>query len=812
MRRSKIAIYKLLIVCLILVGGLSNAFAQISTRVLTIKTAPNNIELQSVFIDGQRAKIISSQSGYSFVEVRADVNEFRCKYTLSVIAENGRFLRKKYDLCEEVWQIDVDFADDGAGTSKKQISIVPSDPEVRIYSLAVNGKPQSFTAFIDSNRIEFTLRRGPSGYKCSAALDALLSNGNRFKEQVDLCANNNEVVLDLEPERKYFEVLTIRSTIKDDRISSVRVDGRKVPILRWITNGVRTRLAAGADSFKCDAKLEVDFASGAKAAGTMDICAENFDVTLTPAAQYKSDTNMSASFAWRFIAPKDANDMAVVEHFSRSGRKGFVAVCEPGSRNATVYVTGFPVSADFNSRLKLQSWAGQYKDTREVRIGRSPIGNKLSGPSFSLSTKNGLWNGLISGSAYTLIADEEHRLRLSLKGSAGPVREFVRACNQQFYGPSVSGDVTNDSSLKWTKPRQSNGGHRLVFGDLGTDRIGLDARCDEGEGFAQVMFASAPTDLSQNTSVEVFWDTVGNQGTQVARTRNVPNIDWGTVPVAQIEMNDGFWASLAGGNIVHIAMDGRRMATYSLKGSATPVRQFVDACRQYVAEPEPRQPLTPDQPTREEQVFDSIIDIFNGISERSNGGIQIEIESSNAGADRALQQYRNNPNLICTDVVLPQALGGGNVNSSFINQSASPVDLFQVAANGQRIRVRDIPSGARLSVDAPQGQSWEVRRRNGGCVTSFVSPRQDVEFLIKQNMGEADPGAFAKSYQCDGRQVQVVVAPNHGFAIIDGRYAVHRAKVSGRAQDIWGDMSASISDQQLVVRGGDVPDYDCTAN
>ena len=118
-----------------------------------------------MFVDGREANIISSQQGYTFVEIRDEVSNFRCKYTISVIAKNGRFLRKQFDLCESVWQIDVSFEDTGSGASQKQISIVPADSEVRILSLALDGKPQSYTAFMDSNRVEFTLRRGPSGYK-----------------------------------------------------------------------------------------------------------------------------------------------------------------------------------------------------------------------------------------------------------------------------------------------------------------------------------------------------------------------------------------------------------------------------------------------------------------------------------------------------------------------------------------------------------------------------------------------------------------------------------------------------------------------
>ncbi|MCZ4272130.1 hypothetical protein [Maritalea porphyrae] len=792
----------------------TNAFAQLSTRVLTIKTTPADTVLQSVFVDGQRANIISNQNGYTFIEIRGETHNFGCKYTLSIIAENGRFLRKQYDLCESVWQINVSFEDDGSGASQKQISIVPSDPKVRIYSMSLNGQPQSFTAFMDSNRVEFTLKRGPSGYKCTTQLEALLSNGNRFNEKVDLCANDNEVVLDLAPKREYFEVFTVRSSQTDDRISSVSVDGRKVPILRWIAGGVRTRLAVGAPAFKCEATVGVEFASGAKASDKLDICAQNFDVTLTPTPQYLTDTSLASPFTWRFTAPRDANDNAQLRFASNNRAAGFVAVCQPGSRNADLYLTGFPARAGLSSRSVLQMWAGRYQGKQNAFGGRAPYGPNLTAPFFNLTTQHGLWNGLISGSAFTIIANDDHRLRLSLKGSADPVRNFIRACNQRFNGPSVIGDVTGDVSLKWSRTTIQNGGQQLQFGDANTDRIGLAARCERESGFAEVMFASAPPNMADNRNVEIFWDTIGNQGKLTARTRTVQGIEWGAVPVAGMDIDDPFWASLAAGNVVHIAMDGDRMSTYSLKGSAKPVREFVAACRPYEAAPvaEPIDNLTPDRPSAEEQVFNSIADIFNNLSAQSDGKIKVEIGRTSSAAQAVLQAYQNSPDFLCTQTDLPTPLGQRQVKSSFVNNGSNSYDLFQIQPNGQRVRVRDVPPGARLTVDAREGQSWEVRRPGGRCIATYASPNKDVTFSIKDKMDRADPSAFVKSYQCDdGSRAQVLIAPNHGFAIIDERYAVHRASVAGRSQNIFGGTSAIINDQQLVLRGNNAPGLDCVA-
>ena len=205
------------------------------------------------------------------------------------------------------------------------------------------------------------------------------------------------------------------------------------------------------------------------------------------------------------------------------------------------------------------------------------------------------------------------------------------------------------------------------------------------------------------------------------------------------------------------------------------------------------------------------MDIFNAISERSDGQFKVEIERGNPVANRALAAYGSNPAFLCNSSQAPTSLGARQIESAFVNRSSQSVEIFEIGSNGQRFRIREIPPGARLSVTSQSGQSWEVREKGGSCLAIFASPNRDVEFSIASNMADKDPGAFVKTYQCDDVAVPVVIAPNHGFAIIDGQFAVVRAKVAGRNHNIWGSASASISNDQLILKGGSVPSLNCPA-
>ncbi|AVX02700.1 hypothetical protein MXMO3_00152 [Maritalea myrionectae] len=783
-----------------------------AARILTIEKNPASIELQSAFINGQRVEIVAQADQYAFIELEDGA---QCYATLSLIAENGRFLRKQLNLCDAEWQVALNFGDTGAGPSVRTITIVPSQDNVRILALSFDGEPQPFTAFPNSNRVEFDIRRGPSGFKCVGELSAALSGADDFERTVDLCSFGNEVILDVEPTR-YYEILTVRSG-GDDKIIDIKLNGEELNIIRHIGNDARTRVFADNSGINCTGNLEVEFASGATGQGQLDLCGSNFDVTITPKPQYASDTNLRAGYTWRFNAPKSEEDIASLEFKARSfNRTGFSAVCEPGSRRATIYLDGFPARANLPRRTRINWTTGRYNGVVNGDRGQSPLASGPA-PSFSKSTDDRLWKGLISGANFTGIANDNHRLTLSLNGSAGPVREFLQACNTRFNGPSVYGDVTDDSSLKWsTPPSRRDGDLRLVFGDVTTDRIGLEARCTPQEDVVRIMFASAPRGLTSGRNVNVQWRVGDDNGRVRATTRTVEGYDWGALPVAAIDTRDPMWRALALGNIVRWSINDEQTATYSLKGSGAAIRRFLNGCRP------PSQPdigdggdsdfgVDPDRPTTGNEAVDTIINIFDLINQQSDSNVNINITTQSAAARQALNNYRADPNYMCGLSASSQPMGNRAVSIGFKNDRGRPVEVYEIAGNGQRQYVRDVPPNARLQLTRNAGQGFEVRSPNGGCLTTMVATNADIEYRINPSMGGADPDVVAKSYNCSGREVVALIEPNKGTALVDGQYALHRARVNGSFANVWGNVRAKITNQELVLEEGGTTRLSCRA-
>lgn len=783
-----------------------------AARILTIETKPANIELQSAFINGQRADIVAQAGKYAFIELE---NENQCYATLSLIAKNGRFLRKQLNLCDEEWQVALSFGDTGSGPSVRTITIVPSQENVRILALSFDGKPQPFTAFANSNRVEFDIRRGPSGFKCVGELSAALSGAENFKRTVDLCAFNNEVILDVEPQR-YYEILTVRSG-GDDKVTGIKLNGEKLNIIRHIGNDARTRVFADNSGINCTGNLEVDFASGASGEGQLDLCGSNFDVTITPKPKFASDTSLRAGYSWRFIPAQNENDIAALKFEARSfNRTGFSAVCEPGSRQATIYLDGYPSRADLPRRTRINWTTGRYNGVVNGDRGQSPVGSGAA-PSFSRSTDDRLWNGLISGATFTAIANDNHRLVLSLSGSAGPVREFVQACNSRFNGPSVYGDVTDDSSLQWsTPPSRRDGDLRLVFGDLSSDRIGIEARCTPQDDVVRIMFASAPRGLADNRRVNVDWRVGDETGRIRANTRSVEGFDWGALPIATIDTRDPVWRALALGNIVRWSVNDEQTAIYSLKGSGAAIRRFLNGCRP-ASQPDIGDGgdddfgVSPDRPSTGNDTVDTIINIFDLINQQSDSNVKININTQSAAARQVLSNYQADPNFMCGLSANSQLLGNRAISIGFKNDRGQHVEVYEISPNGQRQFVREVPPSARLQLTRSAGQGFEVRSAGGGCLTTMVAPNADVEYSIKPAMGRADPDAVAKSYSCSGREVVALIEPNKGTAYVNDQYALHRARVNGGFANVWGDVRAKITNQELVLEEGGTTRLSCRA-
>ena len=794
-----------LMLALVVAGGASAA-----TRILTLTTLPAGTLLSAVYFNGVPVPILSYTGDYTFARVDDGGAGFQCQNLIAVTTVTGRTVSQQVDTCAQNWQANFDLRDSGAGPSVRRVAMTPANPDVRILTLALDGVAQPFTAYPATNRIEFDIRRTPSGFVCARNVQALLSNGRSYASQVDLCGNNFEVIIDDAPV-SYFEILSVRTT-SADRIVAVSINGADQSIYSSMPDGVRVRVLAGPSGIVCQAAVTARFASGSVASRTLNMCDANWQVVLNPTRVFDTDRNYGSPRTWQHIPSNDAGVPARLIYVAAGRQPAFEARCLPGTGNASLYLSGFVSGTVTTPRPRLALDAGNFRSTLDGRLDTLP-GTSVTGiPAVNLATSSGLWNGLISGSQFIAIANDRHRVVYALNASAAPVRAFVANCNTRpvAFGPGVIGDVTSDNSLTWIfTPGAPGRSPRLVYGNIASDRIGFEAVCSPGSGQTEASFLSVPPGLPAGQNAGIGWDIGTRSGTVAARTQARNGIAWGAIAFSRIGWDHSFYSGVIAGSTIRITYNGVPVAVWSLRGSGVATRAFLDACRPQFGFPGipggPGGPGVPGGPGG--GANQALAEIFASIQAPTGGG---PVGGPDPAA-AALAAYRAQPNVACgleRSLVRP---GPQPVEAVFTNQRNQPVRLFTLDNFGNRVFVSTIGPGGTQILPSRVNQGWIVTDVVGQCITAFASPRSRTELAIRPGMEQADPSAYALSYVCGSDPIAIVVEPSRGKATLAGQFALQLVRDGSGERYLWGTAGMFVEEMALRIVNDGVPRLICDA-
>jgi hypothetical protein len=223
-------------------------------------------------------------------------------------------------------------------------------------------------------------------------------------------------------------------------IDSVFMGGKPVAINRHIGNAVEVLVAPGPDGITCARDLGLVLSDGRRIARAVDICANDWRVsvallasggatttTAPPPATAQPPVPVAGDAVWMFTSTGDKGSLAFA--VPNTEESEFTAVCSPASNEATIALGRSAPEVQPGAAVSVAFSAGGF--SRIYRATGSDVSqlSGLSNPLITLKTDDPLWPAIIRESTLTIQIGSAAPYVLSLKGSAVNARQFLAYCS-----------------------------------------------------------------------------------------------------------------------------------------------------------------------------------------------------------------------------------------------------------------------------------------------------------------------------------------------------------------------------------------------
>ena len=225
-------------------------------------------------------------------------------------------------------------------------------------------------------------------------------------------------------------------------IDSVFMGGKPVAINRRIGNAVEVLVAPGPDGITCAHDLGLVLSDGRRIARAVDICANDWRVsvallasggattTTTPppaTAQAPAPAPVAGDAVWMFTSTRDNGSLAFAVPNTEDSE--FTAVCSPASNKATVALGRSAPEVQPGETVSVAFSAGGFSRSYQATGSDVSQMSGLSNPLVTLKTDDPLWPAIIRESFLTIQIGSAAPYVLSLKGSAVNARQFLAYCS-----------------------------------------------------------------------------------------------------------------------------------------------------------------------------------------------------------------------------------------------------------------------------------------------------------------------------------------------------------------------------------------------
>jgi hypothetical protein len=382
--------------------------AMADSRLFSVKTDTPGVTVEEALVGGKPLAVSGKGGGVTFFRLDSQ-GEVPCTERVTFVASTGARKDADVPLCPQNWNFAVSFAAAAA-------------PQAPAASQAPAAPPPAAAAEPPAPPVA-AAPPAPPAAAAQPATPAAPTTGAR--------------------------TLTIATDDPQVGIDSIYIDRQAVTIVTRQGNGVEVQIPAGA----CRRDVGLKLTDGRTIARQMDLCPQGGSVLVMlgsgsevaeqpaqPAAPAQpampaqpspppaeASAPVVAEGAWSYTAG-DGN--AILSFGVPDSDDGtFSAVCRLTSGRANVELLRMADGLQENAPVEVTLFAGAFTKTYPAK--GSPVSQMDGGshPAFAAPASDPLWAALAKEAQLVVSVGGGESYAISLKGSAGPVRQFLAACS-----------------------------------------------------------------------------------------------------------------------------------------------------------------------------------------------------------------------------------------------------------------------------------------------------------------------------------------------------------------------------------------------
>lgn len=414
--------------------------AMAESRLFSARTGQPGVNVVSAAREGKALPVAGQNGDQIFFRIDNPAGPVPCPNTLRFTLSNGQTLDRQIDLCAANWAVNLAAASGGsvatgvtpteptptptppaakppvvkppvlkpqvqkapttppaptaqAGTitpippplpGGQPVVIATDDPEVVITNVFVGGKEVSIDEREDPY-VGILLAPTPEMFSCQRDLGLALSDGRRLARQVDVCAVNFIVVV------------------------QVTGAGAPPPVPEALRPAPMPAMQAPLTPLEPPADALPEF---------------------NPAPSTPGDTGEVAfvdTMQWLFARTDEGASLAYAIPETDAGE--FSAVCQTGAKTATVTLDRGAPELTPGGQVSVQINAGEFSKAYTATGSEFSELDGLSHPVLQIPTTDPLWGALIRERAVSFMIGTSPPYALSLSGSSVKAKQFLAACN-----------------------------------------------------------------------------------------------------------------------------------------------------------------------------------------------------------------------------------------------------------------------------------------------------------------------------------------------------------------------------------------------